>query len=81
VTGLNQEEYCKGCWGKKIVEFVEAERRKETEAWIREKEEERFVGEAEKQRPPTLEEEVAALKEEMAQLKAYLGLSRARMIR
>lgn len=80
VKGLNREEYCEGCWGKKIIECVEAERRKETEALIREKEEERLAEEAEEQGPPTLEEEVATLKKEMSELKAYLGLSRSRMV-
>jgi len=80
VKGLNREEYCEGCWGKKIVEYVEAEQRKETEALLREKEQKRLAEEAEKAQPPTLEERLTAIEKEMADLKAYLGLSRARMI-
>lgn len=81
LQGVNAEGYCERCWGERIVEFAQEEERKEAEAWALKREKERFIEETGDQQPPTLEERLTALEEDMAQLKAYLGLSRARMMR
>lgn len=65
-TAVNDSGYCRKCWGKKIIECVEEERRKEADAWLREREEKSIQDEAEKakkQRPPVLKERVLALEE------------------